>query len=168
MKITILDNSKIKYRSHYLTAHQTYDDIDDVTAQQLIDSGDAKLAGDDINGSSFASAEEAQHTPEFDPKREGYKGEAKLSARQKKELEEKGEATNNKGETIKADDTPVDTSTPAEPAAPKEQTEVLGEDGQPLSEEQIRAKEAAVAGRAPSDAIPTVGEADKAPEVPQS
>ena len=145
MKITILENSKIKYQGRYLTPHQTYNDIDDKTAQDLIASNDAKLAADEISGASVASAPQAGRTPGFDPKAEGYKGEAKLTEKQRKELEEKGETTDSKGNVIKKDETPVDNSKPAEPAAPVEKTEVLGEDGQPLTEEQIRAKEQAAA-----------------------
>src|SRR5437764_1077562 len=108
MKITILDKTNVKYNGYYLVAHQTYNNIDDATAAELIKSGDAKRAADEIVGVSFDSAQPAVKTKAFDVKANGgYVAEAELTAEQKRDLAEKGEATADNGAKVAKDETPV-------------------------------------------------------------
>lgn len=149
MKVTILENATVKYGEYYLTPFQTYNDIDDATAQELIKNGDAKLASDKIEGVSVTTEPRVPHTKKFDPKANGgYVAEAKLSASKKAELEANGEV----------DPTAVTGEDNTQPKDEKtqvvEKTEVLGENGQPLTDEEIQAKERATTAAAPNDSIP--------------
>jgi len=171
MKITILENSKIKYNEFYLIPFQTYHDIDDKTAQDLIAAKEAKLSDDSIEGVSFTSAPQAPHTEKFDVnKNGGYVAEAALTAEQKKALEEKGEAVNDKGEKVAKDNTPVtgkDVTLPKDTTPePTTRAKVYDEFGKELTEEEIKAKEAAAtAATANKEALPSAQDANRAPEV---
>lgn len=162
MKITILDKSQIKYNGHFLTEHQTYNDIDDKTAQELLASGEAKRAADEIAGVSFSSAPEAQQTPKFDKEKNGgFVGEAVLTPEQKAKLAEEN----------KVDTTPVvgqDNTLPKDTTPePEVKTEVLGADGKPLSDEEIAKQQQQAAAQAPAgdtdpDKVPSVAEVQNA------
>lgn len=147
MNITILE--RVKYAGRYLVVHQTYNDIDDTEARRLIDSGAAQEADPSIAGVSVHSQPQKPGTPAFDAKKDGYKAEAKLTEKQKKDLEEKGKAVNpDTGEEIAKDETPVNSKSADTTPEPKEKVEVLGENGQPLTEEEIAAREKAAAAGA--------------------
>lgn len=156
MNITILDKSTIKHNGHYLEQFQTYNDIDEVTAAELIKAGEAKEASEKIAAISHTEAPEAPRTPEFNvAKNGGFVAEAVVTPEKKKKLKDEG----------KLDETPVtgkDTTQPEKEEEPVEKTVVFGPDGvTPLTEEEIAAKESAVTAGEPTDPdkIPTVGEA---------
>lgn len=171
MKVTILENSKIKYNEFYLIPFQTYNDIDDKTAQELIASKDAKESDESIEGVSVATAPLAPHTQKFDVKANGgFVGEAALTAEQKKDLEEKGVATNDKGEKVAKDETPVtgkDSTLPKdETPEPVVKTKVYDDNGKELTEEELKEKEAAATTAiANKEALPSAEDANKVPEV---
>lgn len=169
MKITILDNSKIKYNDRYLTPFQTYADIDDATCAQLIASGDAKYADESIAAAEVAGEPEAPKTPDFDPKANGgYVAEAVISPEQRAKLEAEGKL-NDDTPVIGQDNTQPKDTTPE----PEVKTEVLGEDGKPMTPEQIQAaaEQARAASARPTgeasdpDKAPTVGELQDSGEV---
>lgn len=170
MNVTILESTKVKYNGRFLTAFQTYNDIDEKTASELIASGDAKQADDKIAAVSVTTENHVPKTEKFDPERNGgYKARAKLTPKQEKDLEEKGKATNAKGEEVPADDLPITDkdetvkSSVEDPKVDAEEVEVKDENGKVLTPEEITAKEQANAVSG-SEATPTVEEAQRTGE----
>lgn len=168
MKITILENSKVKYNNHYLIPFQTYNDVDDKTAEELVKSKDAKVADESIVGVSVETAPEHPNTPKFDKdKNGGYVAEAQLTEKQKRDLEEKGKAKNDAGEEVPADATPVVGEDKTLPKIEDDKVEVkqkvYDDQGNELTDEQIRAKEAAAASGG-GEKLPTPQEASASGE----
>lgn len=149
MKITVLDKTNIKYNGFYLLAHQTYNDVDDDTANELLKSGEAVLANDQIVGVSYSSGKLAEKTKAFNVKENGgFVAEAQLTEEQKRDLAEKGAAKNEAGQEVAKDETPVtgkDSTLPKDTTPePTVQQKVYDPvDGHELTDEEIKAKEAA-------------------------
>lgn len=135
---------------------QTYNDIDDTSAKQLIDAGEAKPAADEIQGVSYLSAPEAQKTAAFDVAANGgYVAEAQLSEKQKADLANKGEATAPDGTKVAKDETPVTGKDATQPKdttpEPEVKQKVYDDKGKELTEEEIKAKEQTAAAQTASE-----------------